>query len=448
MGVFALYFLSIDFGTSAVKLSAVDENGTVKAWAKEPYPYILLPGEKSEIAPSELTGALFRAAGKLWQHDSSLSGKIGMICYDTFSPSPVFMDKDGNLTYPNIITHMDRRSRAESEDVEKIIGKDAYMNISGIYPFPGGCSAMTFLWFLKNQPEVYEKTERVGHLTTYIHHFFTGEWMVDLVNASMMGLYETTTQGGWSKELLSAFGLSPSLFGDIHNPGTVLGSLLPEIAAKLGVKAGIPVTVGTNDVAVAHMGAGNSRSGEMMDTAGSSEMISILTDTPAVNPHYYLRNAVLPGLWQIYSTTAGGFAVDWFYKEFCREMTEEEFYGRYILEAVEKNLQNRDISFAPYLTGDRQSLQKKTASFEGLTLASTRDQMLAALLRAMQGVLRTTIEEAKEVIPLSGDIKISGGMVTAPYLKLKALEIPGFSFTVVDDCPILGNVALARRYMK
>ena len=51
MGVFALYFLSIDFGTSAVKLSAVDENGTVKAWAKEPYPYILLPGEKSEIAP-------------------------------------------------------------------------------------------------------------------------------------------------------------------------------------------------------------------------------------------------------------------------------------------------------------------------------------------------------------------------------------------------------------
>ena len=139
--------------------------------------------------------------------------------------------------------------------------------------------------------------------------------------------------------------------------------------------------------------------------------------------------------------------MDWFYKEFCREMTEEEFYGRYILEAVEKNLQNRDISFAPYLTGDRQSLQKKTASFEGLTLASTRDQMLAALLRAMQGVLRTTIEEAKEVIPLSGDIKISGGMVTAPYLKLKALEIPGFSFTVVDDCPILGNVALARRYM-
>ena len=120
MGVFVLYFLSIDFGTSAVKLSAVDENGIVKAWAKEPYPYILLPGEKSEISPSELTGALFRAAGKLWQQDSSLSGKIGMICYDTFSPSPVFMDKDGNLTYPNIITHMDRRSRAESEDVEKI----------------------------------------------------------------------------------------------------------------------------------------------------------------------------------------------------------------------------------------------------------------------------------------------------------------------------------------
>ena len=41
-----MLFLSIDFGTSAVKLSIVDENGETRCWAKENYPYILLPRRK------------------------------------------------------------------------------------------------------------------------------------------------------------------------------------------------------------------------------------------------------------------------------------------------------------------------------------------------------------------------------------------------------------------
>ena len=48
---------------------------------------------------------------------------------------------------------------------------------------------------------------------------------------------------------------------------------------------------------------------------------------------------------------------------------------------------------------------------------------------------------------LSKVIKISGGMATPSYIKLKKHEIPGFEFEVVDDCPILGNVELVKKYM-
>jgi len=433
-------FLSIDFGTSAVKMSIVDDQGKTLCWTKEKYPYILLPGEKVEMEPDKLWGALFAGVKNLDQEELA---QVDCLCYDTYSPSPVFLDEKGDLVYPNIITHMDRRSRAQTAWIDAKIGKDTYMNISGIYPFPGGCSAMTFIWCLQNEPWVYEKTCRVGHLPSYIHKKLTGEWMVDLVNASMMGLYETTTQKGWAWDLIREIGLNPSLFGEIYNPGTLHGTLLPEMAEKLGLRAGIPVAVGTNDVAASQMGAGNSRPGDIMNTTGSSEMVSVLTDKPIVNPEYYLRNSALPGIWQIYATTAGGFAIDWFQKELCRELTIPEFYD-YVDRVIEDHLDDESVSFDPYMTGDRQSLEKKTGAWHGLTLEATRERMLAAMLRSMQGVLSKVISQAAEVQKLSPVIKISGGMTTPSYLKLKHREIPGFEFEVVDDCAILGNVELVK----
>jgi len=442
-GKFIMRFLSIDFGTSAVKVSILDENLNSIAWAKGNYHYILLPGEKVELKEKDLMEAFFSAVNQL---DPKERKDVELLCYDTFSPSPVFMDREGGLVYPNIITHMDRRSRRQSKFIDETIGKDTYMNISGIYPFPGGCSAMTFLWFLQNEPEIYKDTYRIGHLTTYIHKRLTGKWMVDLVNASMMGVYETTRQSGWSKELLQEFHLRPECFGEIYNPGVVHGTLLPEIADRLGVRAGIPVTAGSNDVAVSQMGAGNQKSGDIMDTAGSSDMVSILTNKPVVDGRYYLRNSVIPGIWQIYATTCGGFGVDWFYEQFCREMTREEYY-LYLGAAVERYMHENPLHFEPYLTGDRQSLAKKTGSWQGLTLEATKDQMLAALLDSIQDVLYETILRAEKVISLNKIIKISGGMTTKPYLSLKEKKFKGYSLEVVDNCPIKGNVALAKYYM-
>lgn len=440
-----MLFLSIDFGTSAIKMSIVDDQLRTLCWSKAEYHYLILPGEKNELRESDLMNALFQAAGAM---DPELMKQVELVCYDTFSPSPVFMDKDGQLVYPNIITHMDRRSRAQTDYIDKVIGREEYMNISGIYPFAGGCSAMTMIWMKQNMPEVLERTHVIGHLPTLIHKRLTGKWMVDLVNASMMGVYETTTQGSWSKLLLKEFGLREDMFVDILNPGTVYGTLLPEIAEKLGVPAGLPVTVGTNDIASAQLGAGNDKPGGIMNTTGSSEMISILTDNPVVNSKYYLRNAAIPGQWQIYATTCGGFGIDWFYQQFCREMTREEFFA-YEAQAITDYLARgyNDVTFDPYLTGDRQSLIKKTGAWHGLTLASTREEMLVAYLQAIQDVMYGTILRAERVTNLSKVIKVSGGMATEAYLKLKSGVYPGYTFETVDDCPILGTVALAQYYM-
>ena len=437
-----MYYLSVDFGTSAVKMSVLDEELRVKCWNKAEYQYLILPGEKNELRETDLMNAFYSAAAGL---DPELLKKVEMFCYDTFSPSVVFMDREGELVYRNIITHLDRRSRKQSDDIERLIGKDAYMSISGIYPFAGGCSAMTLLWFVQNMPEIIEKSSYIGHLTTWIHKKLTGLWMVDFVNASMLGVYETTKQGGWSKEILKEIGVDYRLFPEIRYPGSVYGRLKKEIAHRLGLREGIPVCVGTNDVAAAQMGAGNCAPGDIMDTAGSSEMVSILTDQPVTNPGYYLRNSALPGIWQVYATTCGGFGIRWFYEQFCRELSIEEFY-RYEEREINRFLAqgNGGITADPYLSGDRQSLEKRTASFRGLTLAYTRGELLTAMLEGIQSVIYGTISMAEQFQRIQPVIKISGGMVTPAYLKLKEAMYPQYKLLQVDDCPILGNAALAQ----
>jgi sugar (pentulose or hexulose) kinase len=439
-----MLFLSIDFGTSSVKMSVMDQHLDIKQTAKVDYPYIILPGEKYEINPEELFKGLYAAANQL---DPDLRKQVEIVCYDTFSPSPVFIKKDGSLSYPNIITHMDRRSRQQTQYIIDHFGKDEYLNITGFYPFAGGAGFMTVCWFMQNAYDYLDKTYRIGHLPTYIHHELTGEWVVDLVNASMLGLYETTKQSAWSKQIIDAFQLKPDWFGEIFNPGTLCGNLLPDQAARLGLKSGIPVAVGTNDMAAAQVGAGNKEAGRIMNTAGSSDMVSILTDKPIVNPNYYLRNAAMPGLWQIYATTAGGFAIDWFYSQFCLDMNKDYFYHEFIENSLNEWKEDGEVVFDPYLTGDRQSLDKKTGAWRGLTLAATREEMLAAMLKSMNRVLNGTIREASQFVELNDTIKLTGGMSTQKYIDLKSREIPGFNFEVVDNCSILGNVELVKMYL-
>ncbi len=441
-----MLFLSVDFGTSAVKMSILDETGRVYGSGRGEYRYVILPGEKNELRKQDLLEAFYTAAGTL---DPELRRRVDVLCYDTFSPSPVFLDRDGDLVYPNVITHLDRRSRAQGEEIDRTFGRDAYRRISGIYPFAGGCSAMTFLWFRENLPEVLEKSYATGHLPTYVHHLLTGNWMCDLVNASMTGLYETTSQGTWSRDLISAFGLRAELFPEIRDPGTVFGTLRPEIARLLGVPAGIDVCVGTNDMAAAQMGAGNRTAGGVMITTGSSEMVSILTDKPVTDPEYYLRNAALPGLWQIYVTTCGGFGLDWFREQFCREMDRKAFfsYTARVLNSLSAE-GTGGVTFEPYLTGDRQSMEKKTGAWHGLTLAATREQMLGAYLEAIQDVLLGAIRKAERILPLDPVIKVSGGMATPEYLEYKKTRFGGFEFSVAEDCPTLGNAELVKYYWK
>ncbi|GHT63161.1 hypothetical protein FACS1894110_00350 [Spirochaetia bacterium] len=430
--------LSMDFGTSSIKFSILDENCKILKTAKEPYSIHVYNNDWVELDDK----ALFRAMIKGIRSFGDELKKIDLIVFDNFSPSMVFMDEAGDPVYP-IITHLDKRAKQQTKIILERMGKERFQAITGIQPFTGGASITTAMWIKENQSDVFNKTFRLGHLNTLIYKKLTGLWYSDHVNASMTGMYETLTCKGWSAEITETFGIPENILPQVIQPGSIAGKLTAETATLCSLTEGIPVAIGTNDAASAQVGAGNTQEGEILNISGSSEMVSVLTAETRVDDRYYLRCSATPGLWQIYATTAGGFAIDWFRKEFYRDMGDRDFFDREFKRVVDNYVEKKNVEFTPYISGDRQSLEPKKASFNGITLESTREDFLAAILLGIHEPIRQTIEICEGFVPLRKKIKLTGGMIDDAFLRLKQSLFPSYQFEIIPDCPVIGSARLA-----
>jgi sugar (pentulose or hexulose) kinase len=433
----------MDLGTSSIKFSILDEKYDILKTAKAPYQIRVYNGDWAEMDGGTVIKTMIQG---ITSFDCSLSD-IDLITFDNFSPSMIFMDESGNPLYP-ILTHLDRRSKKQTQDILSTMGKDRFQAITGIQPFTGGASVTSAMWIKENENAVFQRAARLGHLNTFIYKKLTGLWYTDPVNASMTGMYETISGKGWSGEICDTFDIPQRLLPEIKNAGFVGGGLTKEMAALCGLKQGIPVALGSNDAASAQIGAGNTRSGAILNISGSSEMVSILSDNPRIDDRYYLRCSATPGLWQIYATTAGGFALDWFRSEFYRDMDQNEFFKQELPRVVERYLDTSRVDFLPYITGDRQSLTPKMAGFSGITLETKREDFLTAILLGIHKPIKNVIEICQSFMTLDNTIKLTGGMIDAAFLRVKEKVFPGYQFEIITDCPVIGSACLAMEGQK
>ena len=426
----------MDFGTSSLKLAVLDEHCNILETVKESYNLYIPCTNWIEIKPEDIIHAMLSALKKLTTDLKSIEG----LCYDTFSPSVIFMNKEGHPCYP-IITHLDRRSINESNFICKHFGTSSFHNLTGTLPFPGGTSLTSIFWFKNNSKDIFDRTYKIGHLNTFIHKYLTGLWGIDTVNASMTGMYSTIKNDGWSDDILKMISLSREKLPDILKPGKSFGILNNQEIFSLGIKKGIPVSMGTNDIAAAQIGADNNSGGDILQVSGSSDMISILTDKPVTIQSYYLRCSANKDLWQIFAITSSGFALEWIRKELFREIDIDVFYSEKIKKALQAGPNN--VIYHPYISGDRQSLEIKKGIFEGIELDTTRENILASMIKGFHVPIISTLETAENFVTLNKTIKCTGGLSkNENIINYKKKIFNKYDIQVVDECPLIGNVKL------
>lgn len=396
--------LGIDIGSSSIKCGLLNGPRVVGQAVTVPFK-TTFAGVRAEVNPE----AILRALGQALRHLGPRVRRAEAIALSTMSPSWLAMDRAGKAITP-IITHQDRRSVEIALEMEQRFGRERHLRLVGNRPFPGGISSTTAAWFVRHEPARMRHADLVGHLPTFLHRRLTGARVIDPSNASFMGLFDVPNLGGWVEEVCQAIGLPVSVLPDIVEGDMIAGRITRTAAARYGLVEGMPMLAGVVDGSAAMLLSG-ARIGQLMNAAGSTDVLALVTNNPRPHERLLTRSIGIGRKWLSVSTlAAAGSAITWARDQLFPDLSWDAF-TRLVRRAASDTAATRPLPrFSPYLGGDRMSIEQKHASIDGITLATTRADLLAALIRGLAHASAQRLDDlAINTVRIRREVFVTGG---------------------------------------
>ncbi len=121
-----------------------------------------------------------------------------------------------------------------------------------------------------------------------ISYWLTGRKVAERTNASTTGLLSVAT-GEWDAGLIDRIGLQRSLFPELVDPGTMLGTLTSEVAARVGGTLSV-TAVGSHDTASAVVAVPASSDDFAYVSCGTWGLVGVELDRPVLTEASRLAN--------------------------------------------------------------------------------------------------------------------------------------------------------------
>ncbi|MBN1479251.1 hypothetical protein JXA70_03150 [candidate division KSB1 bacterium] len=442
--------LAVDIGTTGLKMGIYtpieDDLVLVKQYA-EPYQINSYNnGLCGDIEPEKWLAA-FRNGCHALQPDI---GRIEVISLSGTTPGLTAMDEHGQALSPAILM-LDQRSRKQAQRIIDTIGLEFLLQHTGNMPVAGGCSLASILWIREHLADVYRRTFKFGHSNTVIGYWLTGQWGIDPSSASLSALYNTVKNDlTWNVDILQAFDLSLDMLPPVKHAADSLGHVTSELCAQLGFQSPPYVVIGGNDAVLAAYSAGIYSPGQIINVNGTCEITLVCLGECIPSPNYNIRAHVIGDRWlTLHVMNAGGKAYEWFKNLFCRDMTEEKFYGKFIPQALELWLQKQsDVFYDPYLLGSRYSQQSLKAKLEGLTVDTSREELLAALTKGLCEYQKRHLQDMQLIVALQSPIKLTGGALNDAIIRAKKQWYWATDYEIVEQSSLRGAAILGLTYIE
>lgn len=279
-----MLLLGIDIGTSSVKVSVVAaDSGKVVASAQFPdaeSPIISLQPGWAEQSPDmwwEQTQQAMQRCHAKGGYDASEIKAIG-IAYQMHGL--VLVDAQQQVLRNSIIW-CDSRAVAYGDAAFEAIG--AEKSLAHLLNSPGNFTAAKLAWVKENEPDVYQKIDKVMLPGDYVAMKLTGE-ITTSVSALSEGVFYDFQEDNLSQDILDFFGFDTVLIPKVKPVFSDHGKLRADVAAQLGLAAGIPVAYKAGDQPNNALSLGVMEPGEVAATAGTSGVIYGVSDQLSYDP--------------------------------------------------------------------------------------------------------------------------------------------------------------------
>jgi xylulokinase len=431
--------LGIDIGTTNVKALLATPDGRVVAQASESYPLLTPRPGCVEQNPEDWWIGTARVTYAVMSQAAARPDQVKAVGLSGQGAGAVLVDANGQSVRPGIIW-MDARSEHQCEQMRQRCGP-RILAINGKQPAPYNMDPK-LIWLAEHEPDSLARAAHSLTTTGYVNLRLTGQAVLNVSDASIPFAFDQAACD-WSEELIACFGVPRRLYPRVAPCQHIIGDLLPEAAAAMGLAAGTPVIAGGEDTSAAGLAVGVSQPGQAMLSLGTGGSIYIAQDRALAHPNLLTFAHVLEQQWFVGGTiVAFGASLAW-----CRDLLGQADFNAMTALAAQSAPGADGLLFLPYLSGELQPINDGHARgvFFGLSLNTRQPQMIRAVLEGTALAMRHNIEVAAEVGARLTELRGVGGPTRSPLWCQIIADATNQPLTVLKDNPgaPLGDVFLA-----
>ena len=268
-----MYLLGYDIGSSSVKAALVDANTGVCVasdfFPRQEAPIKALKSGWAEQRPDDWWSYLKEATKSVLATSKVNPADIKAIGISYQMHGLVAIDRERRVLRDAIIW-CDSRGVPYGEKAFGELGADTVL--PRLLNSPGNFTAAKLRWVKENEPELFEKIDKVMLPGDYIAMRLTGEICTNPEGLSEYMLWDFS-ENAPAKFMLDYYGFDSSILPEVKTTFCEQGRLTDATAAELGLKAGTPVTYRAGDQPNNALSLNVFNPGEIASTAGTSGVV-------------------------------------------------------------------------------------------------------------------------------------------------------------------------------
>ena len=433
-----MLYIGVDLGTSAVKLLLMNEQGEIQKITSREYPLSFPQPGWSEQNPYDWYEQTIDGLKELLSECDK--HQVAGISFGGQMHGLVVLDAQDCVIRPAILWN-DGRTIPQVDYLNETIGRTRISSYTANIAF-AGFTAPKILWMRDEEPDNFARINKIMLPKDYLAYRLSGSFCTDYSDASGMLLLDVKNRC-WSREMLELCGITEEQLPKLYESYEVVGTLRPEIAEELGLSSAVKVIAGAGDNAAAAVGTGTVGDGQCNISLGTSGTIFISSERFGVDSHNALHSfAHADGKYHLMGCMLSAASCN---KWWMDEILQEKDYVNAQKDITV--LGDNHVYFLPYLMGERSPHNDPLARacFLGMSMDTTRADMVQAIFEGVAFAMRDSMEVAKSLGLHLERTKICGGGAKSPLwcrIMANVLDMK-VDLLAVEEGPALGGAMLA-----